>query len=56
MNSSAIEKTLTKGLTKRHNFNNKFRIHRFKDSFGFHVYVFENTAKREKITYQALYP
>ncbi|MDE3269156.1 MAG: AAA domain-containing protein [Pseudomonadota bacterium] len=49
MDNNAIEKTLAKGLTKRHNFNNKFRIYRFKDEFGFHVYVFENTAKREKI-------
>ena len=49
MDNNTIAKTLSKGLTKRHNLANRFRVSRFKDDFGFHVYVLENTAKREKI-------
>ena len=43
------QKIPAKGLSKRHNRANKFKISRHKDDFGFHVYTFENTAKREKI-------
>lgn len=43
------QKIPSKGLSKRHNRANKFKISRHKDDFGFHVYTLENTAKREKI-------
>ena len=43
------QKITAKGLSKRHNRANKFKISRHKNDFGFHVYTFENIAKREKI-------
>lgn len=43
------DKTLEKGIGKRYNRANKFKISRIKDDFGFHVYILENVAKQEKI-------
>ena len=49
MKSIIAQKIPPAGLSKRYNRANKFKVSRIKDSFGFHVYVLENTARREKI-------
>ena len=49
MKSIIAQKIPPAGLSKRFNRANKFKITRIKDDFGFHVYVLENTARREKI-------
>ena len=49
MKSITAQKIPPAGLSKRCNRANKFKITRIKDNFGFHVYVLENTARREKI-------
>lgn len=49
MKNMTTQKIPTAGLSKRHNRANKFKITRIKDDFGFHVYVLENVARREKI-------
>ncbi len=50
MKSIIAQKIPPAGLSKRFNRANKFKITRIKDDFGFHVYVLENTARREKIS------
>ena len=49
MDKQTINKSLAKGLSKRFDRAHRFRVSRIKDSFGFHVYVLENSAKQEKI-------
>lgn len=49
MKSIIAQKIPPAGLSKRFNRANKFKVTRIKDDFGFHVYVLENTARREKI-------
>ncbi len=49
MKNIIAQKIPPAGLSKRCNRANKFKITRSKDGFGFHVYVLENTARREKI-------
>ena len=49
MKSITAQKIPPAGLSKRVNRANKFKISRIKDNFGFHVYVLENLARREKI-------
>ena len=49
MKSIIAQKIPPAGLSKRFNRANKFKVSRIKDNFGFHVYVLENTARREKI-------
>ena len=49
MKSITAQKIPPAGLSKRFNRANKFKITRIKDDFGFHVYMLENTARREKI-------
>ena len=55
MKSIIAQKIPPAGLSKRFNRANKFKITRIKDDFGFHVYVLENTARREKLISTVLF-